>query len=50
MKGNCKYCEYGYQYDDWCELKKIHHKAPNVKCDEYLEAGYLSDIEFCDKS
>lgn len=45
MLGNCKYCEYGHQYDNWCELKKRGHKPSGVRCDEYLEAGYLSDLD-----
>ena len=46
MLGNCKYCEYGHQYDNWCELKKRGHKPSGVRCDEYLEAGYLSDMDY----
>ena len=44
--GNCKYCEYGHQYDNWCELKKRGYKPSGVRCDEYLEAGYLSDMDY----
>lgn len=44
MLGNCKYCEYGHQYENWCELKKRGHKPGGVKCDDYLEAYHISDM------
>lgn len=37
MLGNCKYCEYGHQYDNWCELKNKGHNPLGVECEEYLK-------------
>lgn len=45
MLGNCKYCEYGHNYDNWCELKNMSHKPSGVKCYDYLEANHICDME-----
>ena len=47
MLGNCKRCEFGHQYMNWCELKNRSHKPSGVKCDDYLEAGFIADEDMC---
>lgn len=46
MLGSCKHCEYGCHIDNWCEKKKQPYKKKNEKCDDYLEASYISDADY----
>ena len=44
MLGNCKFCEFGHQYDNWCDLHQRGHKPGGVKCEDYLEASFIADM------
>ena len=47
MIGVCKVCEYGHFMEGYCEKHKRAYPRDNV-CEDFLEAGYLSDNDYGD--
>ena len=47
MIGVCKVCEYGHLINGYCEKRKAAYPKDNV-CPDFLEAGFLCDVDYGD--